>query len=118
MRQIPILLSYWRIRHLYGGAPDYEADDSHRHAGGPGAGPVEVRHGDRDLFQLIDDARGVRVSTAARGWPTSMCSTSAAIEGKYGVPAAATPTSPRCGGDPSDGLPGVPAWARRPRPDW
>ena len=42
-------------------APGYEADDVIGTLAARADGPVEVVTGDRDLFQLVDDARGVRV---------------------------------------------------------
>ena len=53
------------------GAPGYEADDVigtlvQRNAR-PGGPPVDVVTGDRDLFQLVDDACAVRVLYTAKG---------------------------------------------------
>ena len=53
------------------GCPGYEADDvmgtlAERSAAA-GRGPVEVVTGDRDLFQLVDDEREVRVLYVGRG---------------------------------------------------
>jgi 5'-3' exonuclease len=42
-------------------APGYEADDIIGTLAARDAGPVDVITGDRDLFQVVDDARGVRV---------------------------------------------------------
>jgi 5'-3' exonuclease len=48
-------------------APGYEADDVIGTLAARADGPVEVVTGDRDLFQLVDDARGIRVIYTARG---------------------------------------------------
>ncbi|HXJ28911.1 MAG TPA: flap endonuclease, partial [Streptosporangiaceae bacterium] len=48
-------------------APGYEADDVIGTLAARADGPVEVVTGDRDLFQLVDDARQVRVIYTARG---------------------------------------------------
>ncbi len=50
------------------GAAGYEADDVIGTLCANASGPVDVVTGDRDLFQLVDDARDVRVLyTAAKG---------------------------------------------------
>ena len=48
-------------------APGYEADDVIGTLAARDAGPVDVVTGDRDLFQVVDDERGVRVIYTARG---------------------------------------------------
>src|SRR6202167_5563593 len=48
-------------------APGYEADDVIGTLAARDAGPVDVVTGDRDLFQVGDDARGLRVIYTARG---------------------------------------------------
>jgi len=89
------------------GAADFEADDvmgtlAHREPG-----PVEVATGDRDLFQLIDDAKPVRVLYCGRGVAKLEVLDNAALHAKYGVPAAGYADLAALRGDPSDGLPGV-----------
>src|SRR5215813_7999862 len=49
------------------GAPGYEADDVIGTLAARASGPVEIVTGDRDLFQLVDDAKPVRVIYTARG---------------------------------------------------
>jgi 5'-3' exonuclease len=74
-----------------------------------GRGPVEVVTGDRDLFQLVDDARDVTVLYVGRGVRNLEVVDEKWLERKYGVrggPAYADLATLR--GDPSDGLPGVP----------
>ncbi len=93
------------------GADGYEADDvigtlTARHKG---AMAVDVVTGDRDLFQLVDDAAQVRIIYTARGGVRdSDLVDEAFLRTKYGVangPAYADMAVLR--GDASDGLPGV-----------
>jgi 5'-3' exonuclease len=70
--------------------------------------PVDVVTGDRDLFQLIDDSRGIRVVyTAARGVGRAEVYDEAALLAKYDVPAQRYADFATLRGDASDGLPGV-----------
>lgn len=107
--QVPVILE---ILAAFGiataGAPDYEADDIIGTLASREPGPVEVATGDRDLFQLVDDVRGVRVLYCGKGVAKLEVLDNAAIEGKYGVPAAGYADFAAMRGDPSDGLPGVP----------
>jgi 5'-3' exonuclease len=89
----------------------YEADDviatlADRSAG-PGS-PVDVVTGDRDLFQLVDDARGIRVLYTVKGLGKLDAIDEAAVSEKYHIPARAYADFAVLRGDPSDGLPGVP----------
>jgi 5'-3' exonuclease len=93
------------------GADGYEADDvigtlTHRWRG---RGPVDVVTGDRDLFQLVDDAGPVRVIYTARGGVRSPdLVTQAFLQDKYGIPdGPAYADMATLRGDTSDGLPGV-----------
>lgn len=93
------------------GAAGYEADDVigtlvERTAG---RRPVEVVTGDRDLFQLVDDAAGVSVLYAARGGvrDADLVDESWLVQ-KYGLASGrAYAEMAVLRGDPSDGLPGV-----------
>jgi 5'-3' exonuclease len=70
---------------------------------------VDVVTGDRDLFQLVDDATGVRVLYTGRGVRNLETVDEARLRAKYEIasgPAYADMAVLR--GDPSDGLPGVP----------
>lgn len=70
--------------------------------------PVDVVTGDRDLFQLIDDERGIRILyTAARGVGKLDIYDEAALSARYGIPGRAYADFALLRGDPSDGLPGV-----------
>ncbi len=71
-------------------------------------GPIEVATGDRDLFQVIDDKRGVTVLFCGKGVANLEVFDDAAVREKYGVAAAGYADLAALRGDPSDGLPGVP----------
>jgi 5'-3' exonuclease len=88
-------------------AAGYEADDviGTLTAGSPQ--PVEVVTGDRDLFQLVDDAKPVRVIYTARGLTKLDIVDEAAITARYDIPGRAYADFATLRGDPSDGLPGV-----------
>jgi 5'-3' exonuclease len=93
------------------GADGYEADDVigtlvHR-AGGQI--PVDVVTGDRDLFQLVDDAAGVRVVYTARGGVRDPDLVDEGfLAAKYAVTSGrAYADMAVLRGDTSDGLPGV-----------
>ncbi|WP_344264882.1 5'-3' exonuclease [Streptomyces sodiiphilus] len=90
------------------GAPGYEADDVIGTLAVRAPGPVDIVTGDRDLFQLIDDARAVRVLYPVKGMGTLAAFDSAALRDKYGVDGAGYADLAVLRGDPSDGLPGVP----------
>jgi 5'-3' exonuclease len=91
------------------GVPGFEADDVLGTLATRASGPVDVVTGDRDLFQLVDDARGVRILyTAAKGVGRHDVMDEAAVAAKYGIPGRAYADFATLRGDPSDGLPGVP----------
>jgi 5'-3' exonuclease len=90
------------------GVADHEADDVLGTLASRATGPVEVVTGDRDLFQLVDDTVGVRVLYTGRGVAKLEVLDDAAIQHRYGVPAAGYADFAVLRGDPSDGLPGVP----------
>jgi 5'-3' exonuclease len=88
-------------------APGYEADDvigtlTHRDGGA-----VDIVTGDRDLFQLVDDSRPVRVLYTVRGIRNLQLVDEAFVTGKYGIPGRSYADFATLRGDPSDGLPGV-----------
>ncbi|MCU1605148.1 MAG: 5-3 exonuclease [Modestobacter sp.] len=89
------------------GAPGFEADDVIGTLATRARGPVDVVTGDRDLFQLVDDARGVRVLYTARGINDLEFVDEAAVAAKYGIPGRSYADFAVLRGDPSDGLPGV-----------
>ncbi|MEV6008565.1 5'-3' exonuclease H3TH domain-containing protein [Streptomyces sp. NPDC051976] len=89
------------------GVPGYEADDVIGTLATAAAGPVAIVTGDRDLFQLVDDARGVRVLYPRKGVGDCDLIDEDAILERYGVRADQYADFAALRGDPSDGLPGV-----------
>ena len=89
------------------GAAEHEADDVIGALATAADSPVDIVTGDRDLFQLIDDARGIRIVYTARGMSNLEIVDDAAVVSKYGVRADQYADFAVLRGDPSDGLPGV-----------
>lgn len=90
------------------GAPDAEADDVIGTLVHAWSGPVEVVTGDRDLFQVVDDDREVRVLYTARGVGKHEVVDAAWLTAKYGILPSQYVDFAVMRGDASDGLPGVP----------
>jgi 5'-3' exonuclease len=90
------------------GVPGYEADDVIGTFTARASGPVDIVTGDRDLYQLVDDARGVRVLHPLKGVGTLQITDEARLREKYGVGGDGYADLALLRGDPSDGLPGVP----------
>jgi 5'-3' exonuclease len=94
------------------GHAGFEADDvigtlAERAAGAGVA--VDVVTGDRDLFQLVDDERSVRVLYTGKGVRNLDIVDQARLRARYDVPTGrAYAEMAVLRGDPSDGLPGVP----------
>jgi 5'-3' exonuclease len=106
--QVPILIEVLAAAGIDRvGAPGYEADDIIGTLATRARGPVDVVTGDRDLFQLVDDARGVRVLYTARGIGDIELVDEAGVTAKYGIPGRSYADFAVLRGDPSDGLPGV-----------
>jgi 5'-3' exonuclease len=89
------------------GAKGYEADDVIGTLAARADEPVDVVTGDRDLFQLVDDARQVRIVYIARGVARFEVVDEAAVTARYQIPGRAYAAFATLRGDPSDGLPGV-----------
>ncbi len=95
------------------GAPGYEADDvigtlATREVARPERAEVLVVTGDRDLFQLVDDAAVVSVLYPVRGEKEMVRIDEAWLAEKYAVSSgSAYADMAILRGDPSDGLPGV-----------
>jgi 5'-3' exonuclease len=89
------------------GAPDHEADDVIGTLAATATTPVDVVTSDRDLYQVIDDDRQVRVVSTARGMRDLELVSDDVLRAKYGVSAAQYADFATLRGDPSDGLPGV-----------
>jgi 5'-3' exonuclease len=90
------------------GADGYEADDVIGTLAARATGPVEIVTGDRDLFQLVDDARRISVIYTARGLSKLDIVDEAAVTARYNIPGRSYADFAALRGDPSDGLPGVP----------
>ncbi len=107
--QVPLIEELLRISGLaVAGHPGFEADDIMATLAARSADPVDVVTGDRDLFQLVDDARGVRIVYTVRGLINMDVIDEAAVTAKYDIPGRAYADFAALRGDPSDGLPGVP----------
>lgn len=89
------------------GAAAHEADDVIGSLATQATAPVDVVTGDRDLFQLVDDARDARVIYTGRGMSNLEVLTDAAVVAKYGILPSQYADFAVLRGDPSDGLPGV-----------
>jgi 5'-3' exonuclease len=89
------------------GAADHEADDVVGTYASHAELPVDVVTGDRDLFQVVDDDRQVRVIYTARGMKNLEVITDAVVVGKYRVLPQQYADYATLRGDASDGLPGV-----------
>jgi 5'-3' exonuclease len=106
--QVPILVDVLAAAGIDRvGAPGFEADDVIGTLATRARGPVDIVTGDRDLFQLVDDDRGVRVLYTNRGIADIETVDEAAVAAKYGIPGRAYADFAVLRGDPSDGLPGV-----------
>ena len=106
--QIPILLD---ILEAFGipmlGVDDYAADDIMATFSVKERGPTFVATGDRDLFQLVDDKRRVKVVYLAKGISNHDLVDRAWIKARYEIPGERYALFAMIRGDASDGLPGV-----------
>lgn len=89
------------------GAADYEADDVLATLARRADEPVSVVTGDRDLFQLVDDSKPVRVVYIGRGIAKADTYDVTAVRDRFGVEPGQYADFAVLRGDPSDGLPGV-----------
>jgi 5'-3' exonuclease len=107
--QVPVIEEVLHASGLaVAGQPGFEADDVIATLAGRSPDPVEVVTGDRDLFQLVDDARGVRILYTLRGLLNMDVIDEAAVQSKYDIPGRTYADFAALRGDPSDGLPGIP----------
>ena len=106
--QIPILLD---VLDAFGipmvGVDDYEADDVMATLAVAEPGPVRVVTGDRDMFQLADDLRDVRIVYLAKGISNHDLVDRNWIAKKYLIPGDRYALFAMIRGDASDGLPGI-----------
>jgi 5'-3' exonuclease len=106
--QIPILLDLLdAIGVPLIGADDYEADDVIATYSVKEQGPTLLVTGDRDLFQLVNDKRDVKVVYLARGISNHDLVDLAWIQNKYMIPGDRYALFAMIRGDSSDGLPGI-----------
>ncbi|ACU71361.1 5'-3' exonuclease [Catenulispora acidiphila DSM 44928] len=90
-------------------APGFEADDvlATLAERWDGRGPVDVVTMDRDLYQLVDDTREIRVLNIGKGVTKLEVVTDQILREKYGITGGEYADFAALRGDPSDGLPGV-----------
>ena len=106
--QVPLILAVLESLGIaVVGKDGYEADDVLGTLASKSPMPVDVVTGDRDLFQLVDDGRSVRVLYIARGVGKHEQVDEAWVRAKYGIAASAYVDYAIMRGDASDGLPGV-----------
>ena len=106
--QIPILLDLLEaLGFPMLGVDDYEADDLMATLAVNQPGPVRIVTGDRDLFQLVDDKRDVKVVYLAKGIANHDLVDLKWIEQKYEIPGDRYGLFAMIRGDASDGLPGI-----------
>ena len=106
--QIPILMD---VLDAFGiaivGIDDYEADDVMASFAEREVGPIRVVTGDRDMFQLVNDERDIKVIYLAKGISAHDLVDISWVSKKYGIPGDRYALFAMFRGDPSDGLPGV-----------
>jgi 5'-3' exonuclease len=107
--QVPVIVDVLTATGVaMAGATGFEADDVIGTLAAAADRPVEVVTGDRDLFQLVDDERGVRIAYIARGLANMEMIDEAGVAARYQIPGRSYAAFAALRGDPSDGLPGVP----------
>jgi len=106
--QIPILLDLLDLFHIpVVGVDDYEADDVMATYAEIEKGPIRIVTGDRDLFQMVDDKRDIKVVYLAKGISAHDLVDNKYVANKYSIPGDRYALFAMFRGDPSDGLPGV-----------
>jgi 5'-3' exonuclease len=106
--QIPILLEVLDALGIATvGVDDYEADDVIATLSKTQKGPIRIVTGDRDLFQLVDDEKDVKVVYLAKGLTNHDLVDKSWIGNKYQIPGDRYALFAMIRGDASDGLPGL-----------
>ncbi len=106
--QIPILLDVLDALGIAVlGVDDYEADDLIATFTTKQKGPIRIVTGDRDLFQLVDDKRDIKVIYLAKGISNHDLVDLQWISKKYEIPGERYGLFAMIRGDSSDGLPGI-----------
>jgi len=105
--QIPILLDVLDALGIATvGVDDYEADDVIATLSKNESGPIRIVTGDRDLFQLVDEKKDVKIVYLAKGLTNHDLVDHAWINNKYQIPGERYALFAMIRGDASDGLPG------------
>jgi 5'-3' exonuclease len=106
--QIPILMD---VLDAFGiavvGVDDYEADDVMASFAQRESGPIRIVTGDRDMFQLVDDHKDVKIVYLAKGISQHDLVDISWVAKRYEIPGDRYSLFAMFRGDPSDGLPGV-----------
>ena len=89
------------------GVDDYEADDLIATFSTKQKGPIRIVTGDRDLFQLVDDKKDIKVIYLAKGISNHDLVDLQWISKKYEIPGERYGLFAMIRGDSSDGLPGI-----------
>jgi 5'-3' exonuclease len=106
--QVPIIMDFFEAAGIpMIGVDDYEADDVIATLSLQEDGPIRIVTGDRDLFQLVDDVRGVAVAYLAKGLSNHDLVDRKWIANKYLIPGDRYDLFAMIRGDASDGLPGI-----------
>ena len=106
--QIPHILDFFdALGFPVIGVDDAEADDVIATIASHSRAPVRIATGDRDLFQLVDDEKDVKVVYLAKGISAHDLVDRSWIEKKYGIPGDRYALFAMIRGDASDGLPGI-----------
>lgn len=106
--QVPIILDVLDAVGLpVIGIDDYEADDVIATLATRESSPIVIATGDRDLFQLVDDAKPISVAYLAKGISSHELVDLSWISQRYSIPGERYALMALLRGDPSDGLPGV-----------
>lgn len=106
--QIPVILDYFDACGIpIVGIDDYEADDVLASLAEQQRGPIRIVTGDRDLFQLVNDVRDIKVIYLAKGISAHELVGERWLAEKYSIPGSRYGLFSMIRGDASDGLPGI-----------
>ena len=106
--QVPIILEVFDHLGIQSiGIDDYEADDVIATLAHESHGPTRIVTGDRDLFQLVDDDRDIKIVYLAKGISKHDLVDHKWIAERYEIPGERYALFAMIRGDASDGLPGI-----------
>ena len=106
--QVPIILEVFDHLGIQSiGIDDYEADDVIATLAHESLGPTRIVTGDRDLFQLVDDDRDIKIVYLAKGISKHDLVDHKWIAERYEIPGERYALFAMIRGDASDGLPGI-----------